>query len=155
VLLLGHSQGSILVTAALATYLPKQVADQQVALSHRLALVTYGCPLTRLYANNFPAYFTPELIDDLRRLLTDDGDPTAPSAHESYLPDPPLPWHQRGDNAPPVRGHAETGYRTQAAFAEHLRAELARLRRHLHSAANARRVPPERDAHPPADPGPS
>lgn len=72
-------------------------------------------------------------------------DPMATFHHEEYLPDPPLPWRQRGDNAPPIRAHAETGYRTQGAFAEHLRTELERLRRHLHSAAHAQNIPPERD----------
>jgi len=175
VVLLGHSQGSILTTAALAGYLSRTPEAGQVAIGHRLALVTYGCPLTRLYARNFPAYVDDALIADLRRLLEDDdptgipGAPTAPgwrnfwrdtdpigalpldldategSPHEEYLPDPPVPWHPRGDARQPVRGHAESGYRMQGPFVRHVAAEIARLSRHLASPAHGTLTPPPRD----------
>lgn len=45
----GHSQGSILVTATVL-----QLDAQTLS---RTALLTYGCPLRRLYARFFPAYF--------------------------------------------------------------------------------------------------
>jgi hypothetical protein len=44
----GHSQGSILVASAVL-----QLDDATAA---RTALLTYGCPLRRLYARFFPAY---------------------------------------------------------------------------------------------------
>ena len=44
-----HSQGSII---AAATLLQEDVRD-----SDRVALLTFGCPLRRLYGRNFPAYF--------------------------------------------------------------------------------------------------
>ncbi len=177
VLLLGHSQGSILTTAALAGYLSRTPQVGEVAIGHRLALITYGCPLTRLYARNFPAYIDDALIADLRRLLADDdptGEPGAPPApgwrnfwrdtdpigglpldlvavdgspHERYLPDPPAPWYPRGDARQPVRGHAESGYRMQGPFVEHVHTELDRLGRHLAS-AHRTLTPPPRD---PAD----
>lgn len=48
VVLSAHSQGSVLAYAALAS-LPDDLVD-------RVALVTYGAPLTTLYARYFPAY---------------------------------------------------------------------------------------------------
>ena len=52
VILSGHSQGSILVVAAVL-----QLAEAEAS---RAALLTYGAPLRRLYARFFPAYFNDE-----------------------------------------------------------------------------------------------
>lgn len=151
VLLLGHSQGSVLVTAALASLddaaCPAQCGDDR-PLAERLSVITYGSPVRRLYARHFPAYFSHDLVtravERLRhpgtghlawlncyrdsdyvghRLVGDEGCPTL----DCYLPDPPHPFAAPADPAPPVRAHAETGYRHQRGFRERVRAEVARL----------------------------
>ena len=48
-----HSQGSVLAVATLATAAP--------ATRPRVALLTHGSPLSRLYSHFFPEYFSPEL----------------------------------------------------------------------------------------------
>lgn len=55
----GHSQGSVLVAAA-AWQLPPSVR-------RRVALLTYGSPLTRLYGRWFPAHFGQEALASLHR----------------------------------------------------------------------------------------
>jgi hypothetical protein len=57
VVLSAHSQGSII---AAATLLQEGVSD-----SRRVALLTFGCPLRRLYGRNFPAYFGRHSMDRL------------------------------------------------------------------------------------------
>jgi hypothetical protein len=56
-----HSQGSILAFAALSPLDPDQL--------ERVALVTYGCPVSSIYAMFFPAYFGPEEVTALRDKL--------------------------------------------------------------------------------------
>ena len=56
-----HSQGSVLAFAALSPL----SADQL----QRVALVTYGCPVSSIYAMFFPAYFGPEEVIALRDKL--------------------------------------------------------------------------------------
>ena len=56
VVLSAHSQGSII---AAATLLQKDVDP------HRVALLTFGCPLRRLYGRNFPAYFGKHSMESL------------------------------------------------------------------------------------------
>jgi hypothetical protein len=58
VVLTGHSQGSII---AAATILQADAAG----LSHT-GLLTFGCPLRRLYARNFPAYFGHNTVEAVR-----------------------------------------------------------------------------------------
>jgi len=53
VVLAGHSQGSVIALAA--------ALIQPAAARRRLALVTVGCVLDRLYSRFFPRYFGPEL----------------------------------------------------------------------------------------------
>ncbi|MFI6575434.1 hypothetical protein ACIBFB_06510 [Nocardiopsis sp. NPDC050513] len=62
VVLSGHSQGSVLA-AATVWQLPEDCAG-------RVALVTHGSPLDRLYARYFPAYFGPYAFADLRRRVS-------------------------------------------------------------------------------------
>ncbi|GAA1370069.1 hypothetical protein J0695_35195 [Streptomyces beijiangensis] len=54
----GHSQGSVL-SAAAVWQLPARTR-------RRVALLTYGCPLERLYGRWFPAYFGPACLDSLQ-----------------------------------------------------------------------------------------
>ncbi|MFJ8750349.1 hypothetical protein ACIREO_13595 [Streptomyces sp. NPDC102441] len=55
----GHSQGSVLAAAAVW-----QLPD---AARHRVALLTYGSPIERLYGRWFPAYFGREPLEGLHR----------------------------------------------------------------------------------------
>ncbi len=57
VLLTGHSHGSVLLAATILQ-LPPEVCG-------RLALLTYGSPLRRLYARLFPAYVSDEVLRDV------------------------------------------------------------------------------------------
>jgi hypothetical protein len=61
IILSGHSQGSVLSAAAVWQLAP--------AVRGRVALLTYGCPLARLYGRWFPVHFGParlrELHDDM------------------------------------------------------------------------------------------
>jgi hypothetical protein len=61
VLLSAHSQGSVLSAAALLQMPPAAVK--------RVCLLTYGCPLHRLYARYFPAYFDESTLEWLRLYL--------------------------------------------------------------------------------------
>ena len=60
-----HSQGSILAFAALAPLGP--------TCAPRIGLVTYGCPVTTIYAAFFPAYFGPAAVENLRIKLAEPG----------------------------------------------------------------------------------
>ncbi|GAB3933988.1 hypothetical protein GCM10027614_06160 [Micromonospora vulcania] len=57
VLLAGHSHGSVLLAATLLQ-LPARVTD-------RVALLTYGTPLSRLYSRLFPAYVGDEVLREI------------------------------------------------------------------------------------------
>ncbi|MET8308555.1 hypothetical protein [Micromonospora sp. NPDC005173] len=57
VLLAGHSHGSVLL-AATVLQLPPRVTD-------RVALLTYGSPLQRVYARLFPAYVDDEVLREI------------------------------------------------------------------------------------------
>ncbi|MGW4504060.1 hypothetical protein ACWENO_05390 [Streptomyces sp. NPDC004436] len=132
----GHSQGSVLAAAAV-WQLPPPVR-------RRVALLTYGSPLARLYGRWFPAYFGPGPLAALHQELdcwrnlwraTDPiGGPALPGPHGTALsavdrgplPDPiaygrsalyPLPA--------PILGHAD--YQADPAFAAERDALLALL----------------------------
>ncbi|MFI9101140.1 hypothetical protein ACIGXA_11510 [Streptomyces fildesensis] len=62
IILSGHSQGSVLAAAA--------VWQLDPATRRRVALLTYGCPLERLYGRWFPAYFGPPQLCALHRELS-------------------------------------------------------------------------------------
>ncbi|MEV5431678.1 hypothetical protein [Streptomyces sp. NPDC052701] len=131
----GHSQGSVLAAAA-AWQLPP-------AARKRVALLTYGSPLERLYGRWFPAHFGPAALISLHhdvdcwrnlyRLTDPIGGPVrlpgdcGPEVDHEPLKDPlafgrtelhPLPA--------PILGHSD--YQADPAFAEERRRLLARLR---------------------------
>ncbi len=123
VVLSGHSQGTVLAAAAILQLAPSERPG--------FALLTYGSPLTRLYARFFPRYFTPEILARIGRDVpwrnlwrpTDPiGGPIgAADVVDTRLRDPascgPLP----GDTVPPpIEGHF--AYLTDPAFAEALAA---------------------------------
>ncbi|UNO38894.1 hypothetical protein [Streptomyces sp. MST-110588] len=147
----GHSQGSVLAAAA--------VWQLDPVTRSRVALLTYGCPLERLYGRWFPAFFGPAALTGLHRetdawrnlwrftdpiggpirLTCEDG----PEVDHGPLRDPlsfgrtlhaPLPC--------PILGHSD--YQADPAF-DAARAELiARLGPGL---------PPQRPGHPSATTG--
>ncbi|QKW26317.1 hypothetical protein HUT11_09550 [Streptomyces seoulensis] len=141
----GHSQGSVLAAAAV-WQLPAEVR-------RRVALLTYGCPLERLYGRWFPAHFGPTALTALHRdadcwrnlyRLTDPiggpvrvpagRTPGAPSEadHDDEVDRAPLkdPLAYGRDAAhplpAPILGHSD--YRADPAFAEERGRLLARLR---------------------------
>jgi hypothetical protein len=119
VLLMAHSQGTVLAAAALEQLVPAPAV-------HRVGLVTYGAPLTRLYRRAFPAYFGDgifaKLYDDIgapdarwrnfHRKTDLIGGPvfTGPDAShgdaDQCLLDPSTRWYVPRDPMPPVRGHS-------------------------------------------------
>lgn len=58
VVLAAHSQGTVIAAATLLQY-------DDAAARERVALLTFGSPLRRLYARNFPAYFGTEALPRL------------------------------------------------------------------------------------------
>ncbi|MEU3486627.1 hypothetical protein [Streptomyces massasporeus] len=128
----GHSQGSVLAAAAAWQLAP--------SARKRVALLTYGSPLERLYGRWFPAHFGPAALASLHRdvdcwrnlyRLTDPigGPMRLPGAQVDHAPlmDPlaygrtallPLPA--------PILGHSD--YQADPVFAEERRKLLARLR---------------------------
>ncbi|MFF8032901.1 hypothetical protein [Streptomyces sp. NPDC016626] len=131
----GHSQGSVLAAAS-AWQLPPSTR-------RRVALLTYGSPLERLYGRWFPAHFGPDALSSLHRevdcwrnlyRLTDPiGGPMrlpgdrGPDVDRPALRDPLA--HGRDEAHPlpaPILGHSD--YQADPAFAEERRRLLARLR---------------------------
>ncbi|MFC5633274.1 hypothetical protein [Streptomyces bullii] len=131
----GHSQGSVLAAAAAWQLAP--------SVRRRVALLTYGSPLERLYGRWFPAHFGPAALTSLHRevdcwrnlyRLTDPiGGPVrlpgdrGPEVDHEPLKDPlafgrtdlhPLPS--------PILGHSD--YQADPAFAEERHRLLVRLR---------------------------
>ncbi|MEU6309571.1 hypothetical protein [Streptomyces sp. NPDC047014] len=134
----GHSQGSVLAAAAV-WQLPPPVR-------RRVALLTYGSPLARLYGRWFPAYFGPGPLAAFHRELdcwrnlwraTDPiGGPALPGPHgmalsevdRGPLPDPVAYGRSARNPLPaPILGHAD--YQADPAFAAERDALLALLDR--------------------------
>ncbi|MEW2414385.1 hypothetical protein AB0953_11765 [Streptomyces sp. NPDC046866] len=128
----GHSQGSVLAAAAV-WQLPPHVR-------RRVALLTYGSPLRRLYGRWFPAYFGPAPLLALHRQVdcwrnlwraTDPiGGPVAADPAEDVdlgpLADPLAYGRSTRHPLPaPVLGHFD--YQADPAFAAERDALLARL----------------------------
>ena len=106
VVISGHSQGSVLAVASLAR-LPAEIRN-------RVALLTHGSPLGRLYGKFFPAYFGPDrlavLADRVGRRWTNLFRLTDPiggrlGIGDTELRDPSTASRQPGDPLPPINGH--------------------------------------------------
>ncbi|MEV5149146.1 hypothetical protein AB0L14_33320 [Streptomyces sp. NPDC052727] len=141
----GHSQGSVLAAAA-AWQLPPSVRG-------RVALLTYGSPLERLYGRWFPAHFGPPAlaalhhdIDCWRNLYrrTDPiggpvrvSDDTTPDVDHEPLRDP-LVYGRTPDHPlpAPILGHSD--YQSDPAFTR----ERARLLTRLHPELPVQRPEP-------------
>ncbi|MFI5795859.1 hypothetical protein [Streptomyces sp. NPDC051677] len=132
----GHSQGSVLAAAAAWQLQP---SDRK-----RVALLTYGSPIERLYGRWFPAHFGPaalaalhEDIDCWRNLyrLTDpiggpvrlSGDDCGPQVDREPLADP-LAYGRTAEHPlpAPILGHSD--YQADPAFAQERELLLGRLR---------------------------
>jgi hypothetical protein len=151
VLVLGHSQGAMLVTATLA-----QLTDLYAASSRRLSIVMYGNPVAHLYMRWFPRYVNRRLLTGLggaaeapedrpgvphlanfyrhtdpigRRLDEPPAGPAAdrPPTRDRWLPDPPTNRYRPLDGVPTVRGHAHAGYVRQSQFAAYVAEEVRTL----------------------------
>lgn len=132
----GHSQGSVLAAAAAWQLKP---SDRR-----RVALLTYGSPIERLYGRWFPAHFGPAALAALhediacwRNLyrLTDPiggpvrppGDRRGPRVDRPPLADPLAYGRDAAHPLPaPVLGHSD--YQADPAFAEERELLLGRLR---------------------------
>ncbi|MFJ9907766.1 hypothetical protein ACIRVK_33600 [Streptomyces sp. NPDC101152] len=130
----GHSQGSVLAAAAAWQLTPSDRG--------RVALLTYGSPLERLYGRWFPAHFGPAALSSLHRevdcwrnlhRLTDPiGGPMrltgdcGPEVDRPPLQDP-LAYGRTARNPlpAPILGHCD--YQADPAFAEERERLLARL----------------------------
>ncbi|MFJ9431237.1 hypothetical protein ACIRQY_16485 [Streptomyces sp. NPDC101490] len=131
----GHSQGSVLAAAAVWQLRP--------ATRRRVALLTYGSPLERLYGRWFPAYFGPEALRALNRTVhcwtnlyratdpiggpvrvpEDDGRPVVDA---KVLLDPVVYGRTRAHPLPePILGHSD--YQADPAFARRRTGLLDRL----------------------------
>jgi hypothetical protein len=137
VVLVAHSQGSVLAAAALLQPASRPPGDA-------VALVTFGAPLRTLYGWAFPAYFGDEV---LRRLVPARSTGTAvcawrnfyyrtdyigadvlaepPCGVDTELPDPPTHWYVFGQPPPAVRRHS--GYWSDPAVWREVDACAARL----------------------------
>ncbi|MEU9783056.1 hypothetical protein AB0H92_19190 [Streptomyces phaeochromogenes] len=131
----GHSQGSVLAAAAAWQLKP--------SVRKRVALLTYGSPLERLYGRWFPAHFGPDALSGLHREVdcwrnlyraTDPiGGPMrlpgdcGPQVDREALKDP-LAYGRTEDHPlpAPILGHSD--YQADPAFAEEREKLLARLR---------------------------
>ncbi|MEV0321127.1 hypothetical protein ACIBKX_18135 [Streptomyces sp. NPDC050658] len=133
----GHSQGSVLAAAAAWQLWP--------SVRKRVALLTYGSPLERLYGRWFPAHFGPAALSSLHREVdcwrnlhraTDPiGGPVfrvrpeeeGPQVDRDTLKDP-LAYGRTEDHPlpAPILGHGD--YQADPAFAEERARLLARLR---------------------------
>lgn len=131
----GHSQGSVLAAAAAWQLKP--------SVRRRVALLTYGSPLERLYGRWFPAHFGPAALTSLHRevdcwrnlyRLTDPiGGPVrlpgdcGPQVDRAPLKDPLAYGRTQEHPLPaPILGHGD--YQADPAFAEERERLLARLR---------------------------
>ncbi|MDW4905706.1 hypothetical protein RB628_10220 [Streptomyces sp. ADMS] len=131
----GHSQGSVLAAAAAWQLKP--------SVRKRVALLTYGSPLERLYGRWFPAHFGPAALTSLHhdvacwrnlyRLTDPIGGPVhlpgdcGPEVDRAPLKDPLAYGRDREYPLPsPILGHSD--YQADPCFAEEREELLARLR---------------------------
>jgi hypothetical protein len=85
-LLVAHSQGAVLATAALVQPGCRAAGDHP-------ALITFGSPVCNLYSWGFPAYFNAELLTP----LAPDGQARLRDWHNLYYPTDPIGGPVAGD----------------------------------------------------------
>ena len=128
VIVAAHSQGSVLTACVLAREGLLSTEARQ-----RVALVSYGSPLTTLYRWAFPTVFTQDVLDSLAAGLVppeaatarprwrnvyyltdyiggrvDLSDPALDAEVNRWMVDPPTRWSVRGEPEPRIATH--TGY---------------------------------------------
>jgi hypothetical protein len=124
VLVVAHSQGTVLAAAAL-------VQQGCRAKQGEIGLTTFGAPVTRLYGWAFPAYFNADVLSTIGDTVADSaniiswrnfyyptdpiggevvGKSTDPVLRNRRLRDPAIAWRIYGDPAPAPGGHS--GYWT-------------------------------------------
>ena len=161
----GHSQGSVLAAAAAWQLTP--------SVRRRVALLTYGSPLERLYGRWFPAHFGPAALSSLHREVdcwrnlhraTDPiGGPVGLPGDRGLQVDrealmDPLAYGRTAQYPlpEPILGHSD--YRADPAFAHERQRLLARLRPDLPRPRPEGRSPepprPDADAPPDGEPHP-
>ncbi|MBV1948885.1 hypothetical protein [Streptomyces sp. BV129] len=130
----GHSQGSVLAAAAAWQLTP--------AVRERVALLTYGSPLERLYGRWFPAHFGPAALAALhhdigcwrnlhRRTDPIGGPVRLPAGHGPEVDHEPLPDPRAYGRTPehplpaPILGHSD--YQEDPVFTRERDRLLARL----------------------------
>jgi hypothetical protein len=92
-----HSQGSIIGTAVVM-----QLTYDQSA---QVALLTYGCPLRRLYSRLFPAYFGLDALQDAGAFLIDKRKPAyGPADRQQW------PWRNLYRSSDPIGGPVFVDY---------------------------------------------
>ncbi|MET9773924.1 hypothetical protein ABZ023_06585 [Streptomyces sp. NPDC006367] len=145
----GHSQGSVLAAAAAWQLAP--------SARRRVALLTYGSPLERLYGRWFPAHFGPDALASLHRDVdcwrnlhrrTDPiGGPVrlpgdrGPAVDREPLKDPLTYGRTEPHPLPaPILGHSD--YQADPAFAEERRRLLDRLRPEVPAPRRTGQEPP-------------
>ncbi|MEU4157992.1 alpha/beta hydrolase [Actinoplanes sp. NPDC026670] len=145
VVLVGHSQGSVLAATALA-----QQPDPDTVL------VTFGSPLTTLYGWGFPAYINADLCGRIKgewvnfSYRTDYiGGPVGCGGVDIPLPDPATSWHIAGEPLPPMRRH--TGYWSDDAMWAHIDETVAKRLADIPAPAR----PGPADSVTPVGPGPA
>lgn len=151
----GHSQGSVLAAAAVWQLPPPA--------RRRVALLTYGSPLGRLYGRWFPAYFGPGPLTALHREVdcwrnlwraTDPiGGPALPGAEPGVdrgpLADPIAYGRSARHPLPaPILGHGD--YQAAPAFAAERDALLARLDAAARAEVPGQRLPVSKERAGPA-----
>jgi hypothetical protein len=120
VVLIGHSQGAVLATAALVQPGCRPDGDHP-------SLITFGSPVVKLYGWGFPAYVTPELLaplvpngpgglddwhnqfyptDPIGGAVAVDLSGTDASQVDQDLLDPAQCWYVYGQPAPAPQGHS-------------------------------------------------
>jgi hypothetical protein len=113
VVLVAHSQGAVLATAALAQRECRPHDDWPV-------LITFGCPVRKLYQWGFPAYLPDGLLTDLAdrahgkltawqniNYPTDPiGGPVGIEAVDQEIRDPADCYYVYGQNPPSAKGHS-------------------------------------------------
>jgi len=165
VLLMAHSQGTVLAVAALL----QLVADDEQR--RRVGLVTYGAPLTRLYRRAFPAYVGGGQFTELQRSLAEglpagdaarwwnfsrrtdliggevftDADQSGAEGGDRVLRDPSTSRYVPEEPMPPLLGHS--GYMKDP----EMRDTVDALARRLLDETGGHPVPPPP---PPPTPGP-
>jgi hypothetical protein len=107
VILAAHSQGTVIAAATLLQFLNDADTSERLAAdaSERLATVTFGSPLRRLYARNFPAYFSAPAFQQVNGVVKDQW------INMWCLTDPIGAWIRNNDNRDIVSAQTDIDYR--------------------------------------------